>query len=118
VADRTLTGEFTVEDGIIDGDRLVANVGFLAGTSGTVTFTVFADGVEPKVVEDSAGDGILRPIALDLTRASGQTSVTIKVTASVSPTPTPSTTDAPSDSPAVGQYAAVWKNLQIVGPTE
>jgi hypothetical protein len=92
-----VTGEFPIADGTVAGDHLVAKVGFLQGTDGTVDFVVSVDGRPLKTVTVAATDTKLEDI--DVPLPAGATGVQISAAASAG---------------SAGQrYEAVWKDLRV-----
>lgn len=89
----SVSGDFPITDGIVAGDHLLGEVGFLQGAAGgSVEFAVTVNGHEVYSLTKEA-DGVLQPIDVDLTGAQGATTVRISV---VGP-----------------DHPAVWKDLRI-----
>ncbi len=103
-ADGMVTAEIPIEGGILPGDRLLAQVGFLQGAGGSAEFVVRVDGRTVRTEADMAGDGELQPIDVELGDAVGATSVVITVTARAGT--------------AEGPHQAVWRDLRIEGLTK
>jgi hypothetical protein len=94
-----VSGDLPVTGGIISGDHLVADVGFLQGSDGTVDFVVMAGGRELKRVTVPATETTLTHLDVDLSGAAGAPSVQIVAMASQGSTGS--------------SYQAVWKGLRV-----
>jgi hypothetical protein len=94
-------GELPVTGGIVNGDHLLASVGFLPNSDGTVDFLVMVNGQEvgSPLTVDPTTTTALTPLDVDLSSAAGAQSVQIVARASQGST---------------GQsYQAVWKDLRV-----
>jgi beta-lactam-binding protein with PASTA domain len=94
-----VTAELPVAGGILNGDHLRGQVGFLQGGDGSVDFVVSAGGKELGRVAANATDTALQPLDVDLSPAAGQANLLISVVVR-------------SDSTGLSDQA-VWKDIKI-----
>jgi hypothetical protein len=97
-----ISGQFGLPQPVLPGDRFRAQVGFLSGSVGSVRFVVAAGNALTSarilsIVADSAADGVLRTIDIDLSGVADSSFIWIGVVA-----------DAPG-----GGKGAVWINPRI-----
>jgi hypothetical protein len=75
-----VTGAFTLPQPVIQGDHVRALVGMLPGTTGTVEFSVTANGILlTPTVTDTSADGALKLFDVDLGPVVGATALQVSV---------------------------------------
>ncbi|MCE7011219.1 PKD domain-containing protein [Kibdelosporangium philippinense] len=91
VANGFIQGTFTLSRPVIAGDRFRATVGFMSvqgGSAGSGTFivSIIKGGAATTIatVNDSASDGVMRPINVDLTPHAGATGIRFRFNAGAS----------------------------------